>query len=380
MRKLRHKALLLVISVALTTSAISGWSSYHSNAKLIEAGMQTQLQTAVRLIQDSIQEETNKAAAHASLVSAIPTVQQLLRAKDQQKLAEELVPAFVVQRDQFGVREGQFHLPPAFSFLRLLGETISMEDLSGFREMVLATNRRHETQRGIEIGEGGLSIRGISVVKDAQGPIGSFEVGLSFSTVLQDVKDLVGTEAGVFINDRLMTTIATALPPADRERIIGGYRNVEATNWTVLRPLVTADLLTRANDVTYQWQTVNGVPFGIVVVPLLDFKGSRIGAVVAARSFESSHAQHASALVRALALALLQTVLLVGAVLIAFNGMLMRPISRLGKMLLQLADGDPHINVGDLGKRQDEVGSMARSIETVSQALGTQNQAQQERS
>jgi HAMP domain-containing protein len=63
---------------------------------------------------------------------------------------------------------------------------------------------------------------------------------------------------------------------------------------------------------------------------------------------------------------------------IAFNGMLMRPVSRLGEMLSRLAEGDANIDVGDLGKRQDEIGSMARSIETVRKTLVAQKQAQKE--
>ena len=251
---------------------------------------------------------------------SLPSIQEAFRKGDRDQLVERLVPAFLVQRDKFGVREGQFHLAPATSFLRIFDVTAGHgEDLSSFREMVLATNRKQEAQKGIEIGRRGLSIRGVDVVKDTNGLIGSFEVGISFSPVLENLKKNAGFEAGVFVDAVMMSDIANLLPKPDAERLVGSYQNVEATNWKVVRPMVTADVLNEAKEVVTRIKTVDGIDYGMVAVPLLDYKGNRIGAIVAVKSFEDYQRMQGSALVRAIAFAVLQAMILSGAMLILIN-------------------------------------------------------------
>jgi hypothetical protein len=201
------------------------------------------------------------------------------------------------------------------------------EDLSGFREMVLATNRKQEAQKGIEIGRRGLSIRGVDVVKDDKGPIGSFEVGISFSPVLENLKKNAGFEAGVFVNAMMMADVANLLPKPDAERLVGPYQNVESTNWKIVRPMVTADILNEAKEVVTRIKTVDGIDYGMVAVPLLDYKGSRIGAVVAVKSFEDYQRMQDSALVRAIAFAALQAILLAGAMLLLINLLFINPLA-----------------------------------------------------
>ena len=200
------------------------------------------------------------------------------------------------------------------------------EDLSSFREMVLATNRKQEAQKGVEIGRRGLSIRGVDIVKDDKGPIGSFEVGLSFNPVLENIKKNTGFDAAVFANAQLMADVATLLPKPDNERLVGSYQNVEATNWKASRPLVNADLLD-AKDVVKELKTVDGVDYGLIAVPLLDFKGSRIGAIVASKSFENYKSMQGSALVRTIAFSALQAIVLMGVMLILINVLFIHPLN-----------------------------------------------------
>lgn len=324
----KYKALLLVGAVTIVTAAISGWSSYATNSAIIESAKQKELLGTATLIQNDLQEQAGKAAARASLIVSLPSIQDAFRKGDREQLVQRLVPAFLIQRDKFGIREGQFHLAPATSFLRIYDVTAGHgEDLSAFREMVLATNRKQEPQKGIEIGRRGLSIRGVDVVKDAKGPIGSFEVGLSFSPVLENLKKNAGFEAGVFVDKTMMSEIATLLPKPDAERIVGSYQNVEATNWKTVRPMVSSDILNDAKDVLVRIKTVDGVDYGMVAVPLLDYKGGRIGAIVAVKSFEDYQTLQGSALVRAMAFALLQAILLAGAMLILINVLFIHPLT-----------------------------------------------------
>ena len=301
--------------VAVITSAVSAWSGYSSAARVIESARRREFETTVALLQQSMAEQADKASARATLIASLPSIQQAFRAGDREQLVARLGPAFQDQQERFGVREAQFHKSPAIAFLRLSAPAEGHgEDQSSFREMVLTANLKHQPQRGVELGRRGLSIRGNTPVDDKDGPIGSFEIEMDFGSVLETVKNTSGYEAGVFVNHAKLTEVSTLLPKADPERIVGGFQNTDATNWSIIREVVTPDLLARSRDVSTATRTINGTQWGVVCVPLLDFKGARFGAVVAARSFEAFGQQLRHALVSALAAAAVQLFLLLGTI------------------------------------------------------------------
>jgi methyl-accepting chemotaxis protein len=362
--QLRLKVPFLVTLVVLVTSIFLAFSSYQSALQSIEAAGKKELETAAILIQNTIQEQSQKALARADLISRLPSIQQAFRDNKPDQLLQIIQPAFDVQRNRFSITEGQFHLAPATSYLRVFAPTQGRgEDLSSFREMVVLTNSRQESESGVEIGRSGLSIRGVVPVIDTQGAIGSFEVGMSFKPVLETIKKITGFEVGVFVDEQLMSTIATLAPKADSERIVGGQRNEDSTNWQSIRSLVSPDLLTKTNDVNEKIQNINGINYGIALVPLLDFKGKKIGMIVAGRSFQNLTNQATAALVNNIALAILQVLVLIGTVLVLFNGLLMRPMLALGNLITNLAKDDVFTTVDDLSTRRDEVGQIARSYE-----------------
>ena len=323
----KYKSLILVGAVAVVTATLSGWSSFTTNKHIIEVAKYNELTRVATLIQNDLQEQANKAAARASMVATLPSIVEAFRAQDREQLVKRLVPTFLIQRDKFGIREGQFHVAPAISYLRIYDVTAGHgEDLSSFREMVLATNRKQEAQKGVEIGRRGLSIRGVDLVKDDKGPIGSFEVGLSFTPVLDNIKKNTGFDAGVFANAQLMADVATLVPKPDNERLVGAYQNVEATNWKAARPMVSADLLD-AKDIVKDLKTIDGGDYGLVAVPLLDFKGTRIGAIVATKNFENYKSMQTSALVRAIAFSALQAIILMGVMLVLINVFFIHPLN-----------------------------------------------------
>ena len=181
---IKWKSQLLLFMVAITTSIVSAYSGFQANNAMIESAKKRELNITATLIQSNINEQINKASARASLVSSLPSIKQAFRAKNREDLTTRLLPAMIVQRDQFGVREGQFILPPAISFLRIYAlKDGHGEDLSGFRQMVLVANRTGEPQRGMEIGRRGRSIRAVYPLKAAEGIIGSLKIGQSFPAV-----------------------------------------------------------------------------------------------------------------------------------------------------------------------------------------------------
>ncbi|MFN9759065.1 MAG: cache domain-containing protein [Pseudanabaena sp.] len=367
--QLRIKVPLLITLVALITSLSLSLFFYATALQSIENNQKAELNTTVTLIQKYTEEHTKKALSRAEMVASLPSVQQAFRARDRDQLAQILLPAFVIQRDRYDVREAHFHLAPATSFLRLFYLKKYGEDMSSFRETVLITNQKQEPQSGVEISRHGLNIRGVVPIADAQGAIGSFEVGMSFNGVLDAVKQVTGFELGVFIDNDLMTKVATGLPAPESDRVIGGLRNESSTNWSLVRSLVSPDLLRKVNDTTLKLQKIDGVAYGIALVQLLDFKGKKIGVVVAGKSFQGLTSQANAVLINAMVISLFAVIILGGTATILFNGLLMRPMIAVGNCITSMAIDDVAKPIDDLASRRDEVGKIARSLELIQQRL-----------
>ncbi|WP_271253683.1 cache domain-containing protein [Pseudanabaena sp. Chao 1811] len=375
--QLRIKVPLLITLVTFIASLLLTLFFYQTSLQSIENNQKEELATTVTLIQKYTDEQTKKALSRAELVASLPSVQQAFRAKDRDQLAQILVPTFLIQRDRYEVRDAHFHLAPATSFLRLFYLKNYGEDLTSFRETVVITNQKQEPQSGVEISRHGLNIRGVVPISDAQGAIGSFEVGMSFNSVLEAVKQITGFELGVFVDNELMTKVATGLPAPESDRVIGGLRNENATNWGFIRPLLTPDVLRKVNDTTVKVQKIDGIDYGIALVPLLDFKGKKIGVIVAGKSFQALTSQANAILVNSLVIALFEVIVLAGTATILFNGLLMRPMVAVGSYITSLAIGDTVAkSIEDLAIRKDEVGKIARGCELLQQKLKEDSKGQ----
>jgi hypothetical protein len=322
----RLKVLLVVIPATLLMAGISAYSSIASHQAVFVGCKQRELILVATLIQTDLQEQMTKAAARASIAVNLPSIKEAFRAGDRERMLDRVLPVYLIQRDRFGVLDAEFHTAPATSFLRIYAPKEGIgEDLSGFREMVVSANKEHEPKKGIEIGRDGVSIRAVDFVRDAAGYIGSFEIGMDFMTILGNVKKNTGFEAGVFVDDALMSRIATSLPKPDAERIVAGFRNVGATDWNIIKPLLSPELLISANNIKMELKTIAGIDYGVVIVPLLDYKGSNIGSIIATQEFEAYKNQMLAALVRAIAFSLLQALVLAGIVLVMINVMFVQP-------------------------------------------------------
>ena len=87
----KYKALMLVGVVTILTAGISGWSSYATNSGIIESAKQKELRGTATLIQNDLQEQATKAAARASLVVSLPSIQDAFRKGDREQLIQAVL-------------------------------------------------------------------------------------------------------------------------------------------------------------------------------------------------------------------------------------------------------------------------------------------------
>lgn len=94
---LQQKALAFIFAVVIGTSAITAYSSYMATHMVIENCKEGDLRTAATLIQNDMQEQSNKSLARATMVARMPVVINSMRTQSREPLVDALVPMFLIQ-------------------------------------------------------------------------------------------------------------------------------------------------------------------------------------------------------------------------------------------------------------------------------------------
>ncbi|UAA39214.1 methyl-accepting chemotaxis protein [Paraneptunicella aestuarii] len=124
--------------------------------------------------------EGRLATALSALVARQPGTIKALKEDRRELLAQEYLPVFSVLEEDFGVRQFQFHTPPATSFFRVHKPEKYGDDLSEFRQTVVDVNRDSRSAKGLEVGVASLGMRGVYPITDGGSHLGSVEFGMSF--------------------------------------------------------------------------------------------------------------------------------------------------------------------------------------------------------
>ncbi len=92
-----------------------------------------------------------------------------------------------------------FHLPPAQSFCRCWTDKAG-DDLSAFRYSILDVSATHKPIKGIEVGRGGFSVRGIApILEEESGKyLGSVEAFLPFDRILDKLHEEISGNSESF--------------------------------------------------------------------------------------------------------------------------------------------------------------------------------------
>lgn len=334
-------ALTALLAVAVTTSAnlwiAAGMSDHAFEQKL--SGLRSQLV-------DAIEAEAHRAVAMATTVAENTEVQQLVAAHDRQRLADIFVPHFKKMKEDQGVRQFQFHLAPATSFLRVHKPQKFGDDLSSFRLTVVDVNTRGDAISGLERGVAGLGMRGVVPVRHDGLQVGSVEFGLSFGQAFFDrFTERSSAFAALYIlREEAMETFASTFPEntALDEAVL---RGVARTAQSEILPKVSID----------------GLAHAMLLTPIEDFSGNVIG--VAAIGFDRSAIDTALTSGQTLSLGIGLAILMVSlAIAWAMNRSIARPISAITTVMRRLADGETALDIPGIGRR-DELGAMAETVQ-----------------
>jgi methyl-accepting chemotaxis protein len=119
--------------------------------------------------------------------------------------------------------------------------------------------------------------------------IGSFEFGIAFDDLLDNLKNAYNLEMAVFIDEKSLHEFAAGVDPgvfSDQNRV-GKFIRFHSTSSAVFQSLVSdKDLNTTEN--TQYTREAHGVTYGVVLVPLRNGAGEVLGMVAATSDFSAS--------------------------------------------------------------------------------------------
>lgn len=363
--RIKYKIPLMLFSATVVVTAFVAYSNYSTNVDLIESAKRNELKIVATQIENNLIDQGNSAASKVALVVQRPDVKALFKQQNRAGLMELIKPSFTTLKNKYGVREMQFNLLPAQVFLRMHNPAVFGDDDSSFREMILMAVKNKKTYQGLEVGRSGINIRAIEPIEDEQGLIGTFEVGMSLGTILDDIKKNTGFEAAIFINDSLMTRVATSRSRPGPERIFGELQGIGATDWSKILPFMKADVLNRVNNITMETQNINGKDYGMILMPLMDFKNNEIGVIVAMSDFSQYQSELRTSLIKNISYALFEIIILVGILRIAIRVLVLRPLKHINNTLRDWDNGQADKSMGVLTQKDDELGWMAASLESL---------------
>ena len=280
-------------------------------------------------------ESTGKLAqALATVIASDRELQKLFSEGNRNELSARTIPLFDSLKTSYGVRQFQFHLPPATSFLRVHKPEEFGDDLSSFRQTIVVANRDKKPVKGLEKGVAGIGIRGIMPINYQNKHIGSVEFGMSFGqTFFDEFKKDYNVDIALYTekNGRFEAFGTTTKP--------NSFSN-------------NADLTQAFNgEVLNSQSTLNETPYAIYLRQIKDFSGQPIGVLEIA--MDRTHNTSALKTVSLTMIFVGIIALLLGiAIAWVVSRSITKPINTTTNTMNNIADGD-----GDLTLRLTVIGN-----------------------
>jgi len=341
LKTLRGKLSLIFVAIIVTAITMAALSIEWISSSLITTALTEKLRSSAQRLEQAIDSESQRALALATAVAQQPSTQAAFAAGDRTTLEKEFVPVFAALSKTFDIKQFQFHVAPATSFLRVHKPQKFGDDLSSFRHTVTAANAGKQAVSGLEKGVAGIGIRGVVPVSFEQRHVGSVEFGLGLHQKFAE------------------TFLAKTGIPITLYRIDNGGLKAFAETTKLA---VDGPVLTTAQDkevLLLHPEKVDG-NYALIAVPIRDYSQKVIGVAVLATDKTRFDAIAQTGHMIALALTLILGTLAV--VMIAWmNRSIFLPLTNVTTGMSHLSAGETSFDIGGVA-RGDEIGDMARAV------------------
>lgn len=362
-RKLLIPTLIVLLVVFISLVVIN----YIRSVNDLETSEADKLRTLYEVFNSQVEGQKNLAVALATQVSGDPLVREAFANRDRTTLVDETLGSYLALRSQFDVSQMQFHEPPATSFVRLHQLDKYGDDLTAFRATVVEANKKHRAVAGIEIGRGGLGVRGVVPVSYNAEYIGTVEFGLE-----------IGQDFLRILKERYQSdwTLLLSKGPAEVATFTGAMGGTDGPTDDLLLQATTLQTpvfgsaesyrKALAGDLVIEHLNVNGKEYAILSAPVYDYSHQVIGVV----DILSDHSAILQLLTQRvmITLGILLVSLLVSALLIGWLiTYTLRPVGVLTKTAHAIAAGDFDQVVRATSK--DEIGDLAVAFNSMTGQL-----------
>jgi putative methionine-R-sulfoxide reductase with GAF domain len=341
--------------------------NYYRSTSDLNASEDARLKTLFEVFNGQVESQKNLAIALATQASGDPLVREAFAKRDREVLVDETLGSYLALKSKFDVSQMQFHEPPARSFVRLHQLDKYGDDLSSFRATVVEANEKHRPVAGIEIGRGGLGVRGVVPVSYNAEYIGTVEYGLDigqdFLTAMKDQYDADWT-------------LLLSKEPAEVATFQGTMGEISGPTEDLLLQVSTlqdpffapADAYRRAlagEPVIERLSTEDG-EYSILSAPVYDYSHKIIGVVDIITDYTIARTLLRQTVLRTLgilAVSLLLSGLLIGWLITRT----LRPVGALTSTANAIAAGD--LNRTAQVTSRDEIGDLAASFNSMTGQL-----------
>ncbi|MEW8659263.1 MAG: methyl-accepting chemotaxis protein [Candidatus Thiodiazotropha endolucinida] len=321
--------LAVVIVLAITLSA-----AFNFMGGALHSAEENEMQEIFKTVVAGIESEGRLAKAMSALVAGIPEVQGYFASRDRAALEQLFVPGFQVLKKEYGVRQFQFHEPPATSFLRVHKPAKFGDDLSSFRLTVVEGNKSKKVIQGLEVGVAGLGVRGLVPVSHDGQHVGTVEFGMSFGqSFFDEYSKNHEIDMELYINrngtmDRFATTMAgNDLVGMQQLKGLGAGKHI------------------------FDKGELDGKPVAYYAASVKNYSGESIGVLVLAKDRSYFADSMSNLMMMVIGLGLL-SVLLIGSMVWLISRGVVKPICDAAVAMEGIASAE-----GDLTVRMDESGS-----------------------
>ncbi len=341
-RRAAPTVLITSIAAFLAVMAFISNRVFASQAEEMEAAQFSLMATTLDF---NVNNMKSRALLASEAIGNIATIRKMHTAKDREGLLSEVQKSFEVLKEKYGVDQIQFHTLPAVSLLRVHSPKNFGDDLSTSRPGVVAVNNDKQARAAPTITRTGFAVLGIVPVYSPAGEhVGSMEVGILFRSFIGRLKEAYGFDSAVLVDGEIFQKTAVLFPDkniyADENRI-GNYLNYRSTDWARMKELVTPESLQQVNGevVTYS-RDAFGSSYGVVLYPLRNTAGVRIGVLAAAMDMSGPRTAQSMFTILQIALTILGIILTSGVIMIVLRGFLLGPLAEISAGFGNLANGD----------------------------------------
>lgn len=303
---------------------IGGMVTQYSQRALLNEAEFAQIEDASTVLSTAMEQAAKLSATHSEAIAADARVAEMVKSGDRQALLDYSAPLFARLNAGGGIDVMHFHTADMKSFLRVWEPDNFGQDLSKFRPMIIAVNHNKRTQKGLELGVKGLSLRAVSAIDSTQGFAGTVEIGVDLTSLLHLAKAATGADYALFLDP------AAALRE-DGTKVDGkaGLSIEAATDASFFGNLQQANpvRLSRAPHLT-RYSTDERI-FGVMGRPLLDYSGNLIGTIVIARDFSKLESHLSRSLVTIWAISICGFLIVFPVFMITIRAFVIRPLNDL---------------------------------------------------